>query len=136
MTVGVWSRVVVSAARQPVGSSYIHGLSVQFSIYHNLSHRCWCMVDGACCVFLFVVLFFGSHIAHCEKQGAPNHIARIRLPRCEILPPRPGRRVSLYFTALYGMSGGESVLSLRSSSRLACATLCLTLIHVQHVCDV
>ena len=92
------------------------------------------MVDGACCVFLFVVLFFGSHIAHCEKQGAPNHIARILLPRCEI--PRAPGGACLYFTALYGMSGGESVLSLRSSSRLACATLCLTLIHVQHVCDV
>ena len=80
------------------------------------------MVDGACCVFLFVVLFFGSHIA------------RILLPRCEI--PRAPGGACLYFTALYGMSGGESVLSLRSSSRLACATLCLTLIHVQHVCDV
>ena len=76
------------------------------------------MVDGACCVFLFVVLFF------------------FRISRESSFPPRPGaasgdRRVSICISP-----GRESVLSLRSSSRLACATLCLTLIHVQHVCDV
>ena len=75
------------------------------------------MVDGACCVFLFVVLFFSPHIS-----------------RESSFPPAPGggdRRVSICISP-----GRESVLSLRSSSRLACATLCLTLIHVQHVCDV
>ena len=77
------------------------------------------MVDGACCVFLFVVLFF----FFASRANPPS-------------PPRPGaasgdRRVSICISP-----GRESVLSLRSSSRLACATLCLTLIHVQHVCDV